>query len=51
MKDNPVVINVLEPYGVDDFLDNGVSIYISWMSPKVEFLLIDMVLSSPQMEI
>ena len=51
MKDNPVVIPVLEPRDVDNFLDNGVSIWISWMSPKVEFLLIDMVLSPLQMEV
>jgi len=49
MKDNPVVILAIEPRDVDDFLDNGVSIWMSWMSPKVEFLLTDMVLSWLQM--
>ena len=49
MKDNPVVILIFEPYDVDDFLDNGVSVWISWMPPKVEILLTDMIISSLQM--
>jgi hypothetical protein len=49
MKDNPDVIPVIEPRDVDDFLDNGVSIWISWTPPKVGFLLTGMVLSSLQM--
>ena len=46
MKDNPVVIRVIKPRDVNDFLDNGVLIWISWTPPKVEFLLTDMALSS-----
>jgi hypothetical protein len=30
MKDNPVVVPVLEPRDIDNFLDNGVSIWIMW---------------------
>jgi len=51
MKDNPVVVPVFEPHDVDDFLDNGMSVWKSWMPPpsKVRFLLDNMVLSSLQM--
>jgi hypothetical protein len=42
MKDNPVGIPVLEPRDVDGFLDNSVSIRMSWTPPKVQFLLTDM---------
>ena len=51
MKDNPVVILVLEPREVDNFLNNGVSIWISWTPPKVKFLLTDMALSSLQIAV
>ena len=48
MKDHPDVIPVVEPRNVDDFLDNRVSIWISWIAPKVEFLLTDTVFNSLQ---
>ena len=49
LKDNPVVISVIEPRDVDNFLDNGVSIWIFWNPPEIEFLLTDMVISPLQM--
>ena len=41
MKDNTVIIPVIEPRDVDNFLDNGVSIWILWNPPEIEFLLTD----------
>ena len=38
MKDNADVILVLKPRVIDNFLDYGVSIWITWAPAKVEFL-------------
>ena len=37
-EDNPVVLLVLEPYDIDNLLNNGVSIWITGTPTKVEFL-------------
>jgi hypothetical protein len=38
MKDNADVVLVLEPHDIDNFLDNGVSIWITWAPAKINFL-------------
>jgi len=38
MKDNPVVLLILEPREIDDSLDNGMSIWIVWRPANVGFL-------------
>ena len=38
IKDNPVVLLVLEPREIDGFLNNGVSIWITWAPAQVGYL-------------
>jgi hypothetical protein len=38
MKDNADVVLVLEPRDIDNFLNYGVSIWITWALAEVEFL-------------
>jgi hypothetical protein len=38
MKDNPIVLLVLEPHEIDSCLDNGMSIWIMWKPFKVGIL-------------
>ena len=38
MKDNADVVLVLKPGDIDNFLDYGVSIWITWGVAKVEIL-------------
>jgi hypothetical protein len=38
MKDNADVVLVLEPRDIDNFLDYGMSIWITWALAKVEIL-------------
>lgn len=38
MKDNADVILVLKPRDIDDILDYGVSIWITWALARVEIL-------------
>jgi hypothetical protein len=38
MKDNADVVRVLEPRDIDNFLDYGVSIWITWAPVKIELL-------------
>jgi len=39
MKDNADVVLVLEPHDIDNFLDYGVSIWITWAPAKINFLM------------
>jgi hypothetical protein len=38
IEGNPDIVLVLEPRKIDNFLDNGMSIWISWTLAKVEIL-------------
>ncbi len=38
MKGNPDVVLSLEPHVIDNFLDNGVSKWITWVPANIEIL-------------
>jgi hypothetical protein len=38
MKDDADVVLVLEPRDIDNFLDYGVSIWMTWAPAKIELL-------------
>ena len=38
IEGNPDIVLVLEPSKIDNFLDNGMSIWILWTPAKVEIL-------------